>query len=138
MVSNSSGSCSRKESWPLSVLSSTKLTLAATAFSACTISRLSSVGNSQSLVKETRQKRVLRALEGVGEHAAMIRGEIEIIHGARDVEIGVGVEPVDEAQALIAEIALHLEVGVEAEGDLVAVLQVPAELACAARRPKDR
>src|SRR4029077_19793636 len=69
-----------------------------------------------------------RALKGVGEHAAMIRGKIEIIHGTGNVEIGVGVEPVYEAQALIAEIALHLEVGVEAEGDLVAVLQVPAEL----------
>src|SRR6185437_14524680 len=59
MVSNNSGWCNRKESWPLSVLISTKLTLAATAFSACTISRLSSVGNSQSEVKDTRQKRVL-------------------------------------------------------------------------------
>ena len=58
----------------------------------------------------------------------MVRGEIEIIHGAGDVEIGVGVEAIDEAQALMAEIALHLEVGVEAEGDLVAILQVAAEL----------
>ena len=33
------------------------LQTAATAFSACTTSRLSGVGNSQSLVKETRQKR---------------------------------------------------------------------------------
>src|SRR6185295_20259323 len=41
MVANSSGSSSRKASWPLSDSISTKLTLAATAFSACTISRLS-------------------------------------------------------------------------------------------------
>ena len=44
MVANSSGSSSRKASWPLSDSISTKLTLAATAFSACTISRLSRVG----------------------------------------------------------------------------------------------
>src|SRR6185436_15253830 len=59
MVANSSGSSSRKASWPLSDSISTKLTLAATAFKACTISRLSRVGNSQSDVNETRQKRVL-------------------------------------------------------------------------------
>src|SRR5439155_2101306 len=56
-VANSSGSCSRKASCPLSVSISTKLTLAATAFSACTSARLSDVGNSQSLVKEMMQKR---------------------------------------------------------------------------------
>ena len=70
----------------------------------------------------------LGALEGVGQHAAMVRGQIEIIHGAGDVEIGVGVEAVDEAQALMAQIALHLEIGVEAEGDLVAILEIAAEL----------
>src|ERR1700730_4921842 len=56
-VSNSSGSCSRNASCPLSVSISTKLTLAAAAFSARTSSRLSDVGNSQSLVKEMMQKR---------------------------------------------------------------------------------
>src|SRR5690606_7270708 len=56
-VANISGSSSRKASCPLSVLISTKLTFAATAFSACTICRLSEVGKSQSLVKETTQKR---------------------------------------------------------------------------------
>ena len=58
MAANSSGSSSRKASWPRSVSISTKETEAPAAFSACTISRLSAVGNSQSLVKETRQKRV--------------------------------------------------------------------------------
>src|SRR5262249_2633707 len=56
-VASNSGSSSRKASWPLSVSISTKLTLAATAFSAWTTARLSLVGNSQSLVKEKRQKR---------------------------------------------------------------------------------
>src|SRR5207237_7170554 len=56
-VANSSGSCSRKASCPLSVSISTKLTLAATALSACTSARLSGVGNSQSLVNEMMQKR---------------------------------------------------------------------------------
>src|SRR5262249_24408045 len=56
-VSNSSGSCSRNASCPLSVSISTKLTLAATAFSAWTSCRLSEVGNSQSLVNEMTQNR---------------------------------------------------------------------------------
>ncbi len=43
-VAWNSGSSKRKASWPLSVSTSTKLTLAAAAFSACTISRLSGVG----------------------------------------------------------------------------------------------
>ena len=45
----------------------------------------------------------------------MLLGEIEIVHRAGDVEIGVGVEPVDEADPLVAQIALDLEIGVEAE-----------------------
>src|SRR6266446_6708819 len=56
-VANSSGSCSRNASWPLSVSISTKLTLAATALRAWTRARLSEVGNSQSLVNEIRQNR---------------------------------------------------------------------------------
>ena len=70
----------------------------------------------------------LGAEKGVGEHPAMVGREVEIVHGARDVEIGIGVEAIDEAQALMAQIALHLEVGVEAEGDLLPVLEIAAEL----------
>ena len=70
----------------------------------------------------------LGAGESIGEHPAVIGGEIEIVHGAGDVEIGVGVEAVDEAQALMAQIALHLKIGIEAEGDLVAILEIAAEL----------
>ncbi len=43
-VSNMTGSFSRNASWPLSLLTSTKLTFAATALRARTISRLSPVG----------------------------------------------------------------------------------------------
>src|SRR3546814_12541069 len=46
-----------------------------------------------------------------------------------DLEIGVGVEALHEAGALVAQVALHLEVGLEAEGQRVAVLQAAAELA---------
>ena len=80
-------------------------------------------------MKESTQKRVVRAAEGVGQHAAMLGGEVEIVAGAGDVEIGVGVEAVDEGGALVAQIALHLEVGVEALGDGRRVLQIAAELA---------
>src|SRR4029077_10960312 len=72
-VRNISGSSSRKASWPLSLSTSTKETLAAAAFSAWTISRLSRVGNSQSLVKDIRQNRVgvpLKALASTPPWAA--------------------------------------------------------------------
>ena len=57
-MANSSGSSSRKASWPLSVVISANETRAPAALSACTIARDSEVGNSQSLVKEITQKRV--------------------------------------------------------------------------------
>ena len=74
------------------------------------------------------QKRVFEPLERLGEHAAVIGGEVEIVHGAREVEIGVGVEALDEGDALVAQVALDLEIGVEREGRRVAVLELAAEL----------
>ena len=79
-----------------------------------------------------------RSPEGVGEQPAMLLGQIEIVHRAGDVEIGVGVEAIDEADPLVAQIALHLEVGVEAEALGVARLQSPAELLGQARLRRDR
>ena len=70
-----------------------------------------------------------RALEGARENAAVIGREVEIIHGARDVEIRVRVEALDEAHPLVAQIAFDLEIGVEREGRRLAVLQVAAEFA---------
>src|SRR3546814_15488889 len=58
----------------------------------------------------------LRRREGPGQAAAMILRYVIIVHGAGDVEIGIGVEPLDEAQPLVAKIGFHLEIGVEAEG----------------------
>ena len=69
----------------------------------------------------------LRAAKSFGEDAAIIRGEIEIVHRARDVEIGIGVEAIDERHALMAQIGFDLEIRAEAEGDRVACLQVSAE-----------
>ena len=57
-MANSSGSSSRKASWPLSVVISANETRAPAALSACTVARNSGVGNSQSLVKEMTQNRV--------------------------------------------------------------------------------
>src|SRR3546814_3656604 len=45
------------------------------------------------------------------------------------VEVGIGVEPLDEGPALMAQIAFDLEVRVEAVAEPFAVLQVAAELA---------
>jgi hypothetical protein len=58
----------------------------------------------------------------------MLGGQVEIVHGARDIEIAVGVEAVDEGGALVAQIALHLEVGVEAEGLGREILQAAPKL----------
>ena len=129
MAANSSGSSSRKASWPRSVSISTKDTDAPAAFSACTIERLSSVGK-QPIAGEGHQAEAgLGAGKGIGQPAAMIGGEVEIVHRPGHVEIGIGVEAVDEGHALVAQIALDLEVGVEAEGERFAVLQIAAELA---------
>jgi hypothetical protein len=51
--------------------------------------------------------------------------QVEIVHRARDVEIRVGVEPVDEGRALVAQVAFDLEVSIESVGKLRAVLQPP-------------
>ena len=55
-------------------------------------------------------------------------GEIEIIHRAGDIKIGIGVEAVGERQPLVPQIGFNLEVGVEAEALDVARLQTAAEL----------
>src|SRR6185437_7646410 len=70
-----------------------------------------------------------RAAERISEGAVMLRRKVEIIAGAGDVEIRVGVEAVDENVALMAQIALDLKVGVEAVSNFAPVLQIAAELA---------
>ena len=53
--------------------------------------------------------------EGVFERAVGVV-EIELVEGARDVEVGVGVETVDEGLALVAQVALDFELQVEVGG----------------------
>ena len=115
----------------LSVSISANDTRAPPALSACTMARDPAVGNSQSLVNETTQNRVARVREA-SEHAIVVGGEIEIVHRARQVEIAVGVEALDEGRTLMAQIALDLEVGVERKGRHVAVLHPAAEFRCSA------
>ncbi len=93
------------------------------------MARKSAVGNSQSEVNEIDAKARLACPEGVREDAAVIGREIEIIHRPRQVEIGIGVETLDEGRALMAQIALDLEVGIEGKGRVVAVLELAAEFA---------
>ena len=71
----------------------------------------------------------LGALEGVGQHVAVLGRKVEVVDGAGDVEIAVGIEAVDERRALVAQIALDLEVGIEREALGRQVLQGAAELA---------
>ena len=70
-----------------------------------------------------------RAAPGFRQHSIVIGGDVKIIHRARQVEIAVGVEALDEGRALMAQIAFHLEVGIERERRHLAVLQAAAELA---------
>ncbi len=71
----------------------------------------------------------LDAAEGLRQHAVMVGGDVEIVHRARQIEIAVGIEALDKGRALIAQIALDLEIGVERERRQLAVLHAPAELA---------
>src|SRR4029079_16544715 len=69
----------------------------------------------------------LSSAKSVGEDAAVVEREVEVIHGPRHVEIRVCVEPADESRALVAQVRLHLEIRVETEGELCPVLQLTPE-----------
>ena len=71
----------------------------------------------------------LDAAERPRQHAVMVGGDVEIVHRPRQIEIAVGVEALDKGRALVAQIALDLEIGVERECRQIAVLHPPAELA---------
>ena len=71
----------------------------------------------------------LGALEGIGQHVAVLGRQVEVVDGAGDVEIAVGIEAVDERRALVAQIALDLEVGVERKALGGQILQGAAEFA---------
>ena len=70
-----------------------------------------------------------RILESVGEYPVIIRREIEIVHRARQVEVGIGVEALDETDPLVAQIALDLKIGIEGERRIIPVLKPAAEFA---------
>ena len=72
-------------------------------------------------------------LEGVGEHPFAIRREIEIVHCAGQVEVGIRIEPFDEADALVTQIALHLKIGVKRKRRIIPVLKSAAKLAVQSR-----
>jgi len=59
--------------------------------------------------------------------------DVEIVHRTREIEIRVGVEALHERDALVAQITLDLEVGIERKGGIGAVLQPTAELAVQSR-----
>ncbi len=128
VVASRSGSSSRKASWPRSVSTSTNETLAPPRVEGAHQSA-AIAGREQPIRRERDDaKPRLRTLERFGQRAAVIGGEVEIIHRPRHVEIGVRVEPLDENLALMAQIGFHLEIGVERESALRAVLQIAAEL----------
>src|ERR1700722_8033190 len=57
-----------------------------------------------------------RAAKRVRRHAIAVGGEIEIVHRARQIEIGIGVKALDESDALVPQIGLDLKIGVEGKG----------------------
>ena len=63
----------------------------------------------------------------VDEQAAVAALQVEVIRRLGDVKQRVGVEPVHELAALVVQVALHLEVAGEVEGERAAV-QAAAEL----------
>src|SRR5215469_2056386 len=69
------------------------------------------------------------SLEHMRQRAAMLGSEIEIIHRTGDIEIRIRVEAIDKCAALMAQIALDLEIGVETVGNLPTVLQIAPEFA---------
>ena len=71
----------------------------------------------------------LDAAKRLRQHAVMIGGDVEIIHRPRQIEIAVGVEPLDKGRALVAQIAFDLEIGVERKRRQLAILHPPPELA---------
>src|SRR6202048_1350623 len=68
-------------------------------------------------------------LECIGQAPVVVCGKIEIVHRPGKIQVGVGIEPLDEADPLVAQIALDLEVGVKGESRVVAVLETAPELA---------
>ena len=63
----------------------------------------------------------------------MVGGDVEIIHRACEIEIGIRVEALDERNALMAQIALDLEIGIEGKCRITAVLKLASELAMQGR-----
>ena len=95
-------------------------------------SRCDADGRVQPVGAERDQQRARRdALERRLERpVAVLAGQVEVGERARGVEVGVGVEPLDERVGLVAQVALDLELRL---GDRVAdrrlgVLQPPVEL----------
>src|SRR5262249_29507680 len=71
----------------------------------------------------------MSALERARQRPSVLDRKIEVIHRSGDIEIRVRVEAVDKSAALVAQIALDLEIGVEAVSDGVAILQIAPKLA---------
>ena len=70
-------------------------------------------GREEPVAGETDDQRLgFDSGEGLFERAVRV-GEVELVEGARDVEIRVGVEAVDERLALVPQVALDFELEVE-------------------------
>ena len=129
VVSMSSGTSSRKASCPRSVSISTKETDAPPAFSARTVAREVARGKQPVGGEGDDAEAGSRAFEGVRQRSAIVRGEVEIVHRPRHVEIGVRIEALDEDRALVTQVGFNLKIRVEGKGARRAVLEIAPELA---------
>ena len=132
--SRTSGICrassSRKQSWPYGASITCSSTGLPRARSAVSIScdadgRVEPVGaerDQQGPRRDAGQRRLQRTV-------AVLAGEVEVRQRARGVEVGVGVEALDERVGLVAQVALDLELRLgDRVADVVGELQPPGEL----------
>ena len=130
MIGVCCASSSRKQSWPYGASITCSSTGLPSARSASSMSRDPDGGYSQSELNEISSVPRPDAFQRAGERAvAVFPREIEVGQRPRRVEVGVGVEALDERVRLVAEIALDLELGLgDRVADVVGELQSPAEL----------
>ena len=86
------------------------------------------VGREQPVAGEREQQEAHGRLGQRRGHGVVTGREVEVVHRLGHVEVGVGVEALDELAALVREVALDLELGDEVEREVVSVTQPPAEL----------
>src|SRR5512139_1988914 len=65
--------------------------------------------------------------EGLGQREGAFAGQVEVVYGLCDVEIGISIKTLDKGISVIPQVALHLKVKVgDIKSIITLVLQAPA------------